>query len=145
MQWPHLGAYQSRVVAPVNAGYVHVQLDFVSVRVLEVEAVRHGMVRCADHGRSCSSHSIQCLAKGVVAIANLQAEVVHADPPALWDRFGSATYLDQQELVMRPASGKGCYADNGFTFLWDHLTPPEDVSIEAGRAIRVFHVQHNVP
>ncbi len=80
------------------------------------------------------------LAQLVVALAHLQAEVVHPHPATARDGRSVGAHLDQQQLVVGPArrEGRGREVQRHVTA---HLPPPEDVAVEPARPLQVADVQ----
>src|SRR5262245_55914175 len=71
-----------RVVAPVDARHVDEQLDLVAVGVEHVEAVADGVVGAPDQRHQIGERLDpgQHLAQLVVAVTDLESEVIEADP-----------------------------------------------------------------
>ena len=102
------------------------------------------VIRRADQARSGGHQLIASFAQFLVRIADLQAEVVHPDPPAPRDGGRILPDRDQEQLVVGPARGerRGRKAD---LLRWHgNLLPAQHISIEAARAVEVADVQHQV-
>src|ERR1700676_5375928 len=67
-------------VVPVDAGDVDVELDLVAVGVAQIQAVREAVVARPDDLGPMLAERCQRVAKVVVGVADLEAEVVHPDP-----------------------------------------------------------------
>ena len=102
MQRPDGGKDACGVVPVLGCEDVYVQLYLVSIGVGNIERVSDGVVT-----RACDRDSI-CLEVGehltqiVVALADLQAEVVQAEPASFRDGGSRAPDFDEEELVVGP-------------------------------------------
>src|SRR6266478_5555463 len=74
-----LGEHRRGIVLPARRLHVDVQLDLVAVGILDVEAVRHAVIRCTDDLRAGRLERVTRLAQLVVGLADLQSEVIKAE------------------------------------------------------------------
>src|SRR6185437_11909346 len=90
------------------------------------------------------AHGGEGRAQVVVAVADVETEVVHPDQAAVRDGRGIRADLDEEELVMRASRGEGGGTDRIRSRLGQDLAPPEHVAVEIRRPAQVTHVQHEV-
>src|SRR6202020_2280015 len=88
---------------------------------------------------------VQGLAELVVAVADLQAEVVEPDPASRREAGGVLVDLDEQEFVVgtpgRRGEGRGPEGGGRLTGTAHDLAPAEHVPVERRGAIEVANVE----
>ena len=85
---------------------IDVELDFVPIRIADVQAVRHVVVRGTDEGHVRFHQPRKCGPQFIVAIADLEPEVIQANASAYRNRSGSGTDLNEEQFVMSSATGE---------------------------------------
>src|SRR5438132_2709351 len=138
-----LGEHGRGMVLPARRLHVDVELDLVTVRIFDVEAVRHPVIRHTDDLRARLLELVTRLAQLVVGLADLQSEVIEAEAPSLRQRRGTRADLDEQQLVMRAARGER-RRWKLHPALGRDLVPAEQLAVETSRSRQILHVQDQV-
>jgi hypothetical protein len=137
------GCDETGIGLPVNPGNIDEELDVVAVRIAEIEAVADGVVARAEDRYTEFREPVGGLTEVVVGVPDLQTDVVQALVATTWLRSGVLPYLNEEELVVGPATrerGDGATRTGGNGFV-----PAQDVMVERGRFVDVSHVKHHVP
>src|SRR5579862_7719866 len=128
-----------RLVAPLLRLHVDIELDFVSVRILDVNAVTHAVVRHPDDRHTGSAQLRDRTPELVVTFSDLETKVIKAKARLRWNRRRAADF-DQQQLVMSAAGRKRC---RHRTVRRDFF-PSKRRSVKAPRPLEVFDVKHDM-
>src|ERR1700736_5870645 len=131
---------------PRYSGDVDIQLDLVAVRVEDVEAVGDRVVARAHNAHARRLNVLDRVAQLVVAVADLEPEVIQPDMPSFWERLGILAHLDEQQLVV---SAPAAEQRNRKATKWClvrrlQLVPAEHVAVEGGGPLDIAHIQHEV-
>src|SRR3984893_1885521 len=131
---------------PRYSGDVDIQLDLVAVGVEDVQAVGHRVIARTHDGRARFLDVLHGVAQLVVAVADLEAEVIEPDVPSLGKRLGILPHLDEQQLVVSASAAeqRDRKATKGAAARRLQLLPAEYVAIEGGRALDIAHIQDEV-
>src|ERR1700686_84875 len=132
---------------PRSSGDVDVQLDLVAVGIEDVQAVGHRVIARTHDGHARLLDVLHRIAQLVVAVADLEPEVVEPDVPPLRQRLGVLPDLDEQQLVMRaPAAEQSDRKPTKRSFGRRlQLLPAEYVSVEGCGALDIAHIEDEVP
>ncbi len=122
-----------------DIGDISIELEFIAVRIEDVEAMGDGVIGGADNSDTCSFEFLLCLAELFIGIPNLQSDMVET-----WfrDMFGpgnTADFDEEQLMVGAAGSEEGTAAHLAFD-----LGEAESIAVESAGAFEVRNIEDNM-